>query len=253
MSLDIKAPTDSGDSSTPDDLVELGWVAGAHGIKGWIKVQPFSVDSEALGSSKRWWLRPPQSPLATSAASATSASSAASSVKHTDSPNDSDQPSAQDATASLDANTSLPGQQPAKPIDLVWAKPHGASWIACVKGLNDRDQAHALKGQTILLSRQAFPKLAADEYYWVDLIGCAVTTDSSGELEHLGRVESVQDNPAHPLLLVKQQQKAANGEITDSVDDKGATVYSLIPFVSAHVGDIDLSARTIGTHWPRDF
>ncbi len=220
MSLDDKAaaksnagPIPSDSLSVPADLIELGRVIGAHGIKGWIKVQPFSSDSQALGASKTWWLRTPVSPLQASDHKSNSA----------------------------------------KATHLVWAKPHGATWIACVKGLNDRDQAESLKGQTVLVSRSAFPKLGADEYYWVDLIGCTVTTSAQGESAHLGVVDSVQDNPAHPILMVKQQMFNSDGQLVDCVDDKGKLVYSLIPFVSAHVGDIDINARTIATHWPRDF
>lgn len=45
----------------PSDAVEVGRVLGAWGVKGWIKVQPFSVDPQALFSSKRWFLKPEQS------------------------------------------------------------------------------------------------------------------------------------------------------------------------------------------------
>jgi 16S rRNA processing protein RimM len=225
MSLDDKAaaksevdPIHSGSLSAPADLIELGRVMGAHGIKGWIKVQPFSSDSQALGATKVWWLRTPPSPLQVSSDQASDHRS-----------------------------------NPAKATHLVWAKPHGATWIACVKGLNDRDQAESLKGQTVLVPRSAFPKLGADEYYWVDLIGCTVTTSAQGEPAHLGVVDSVQDNPAHPILMVKQQLCNSDGQLVDCVDDKGKLVYSLIPFVSAHVGEIDINARTIATHWPRDF
>lgn len=44
----------------PDDAVEVGRVLGAWGIKGWIRVQPFSADPKALFSSRRWFVRPPQ-------------------------------------------------------------------------------------------------------------------------------------------------------------------------------------------------
>lgn len=45
----------------PEDAVEVGRVLGAWGIKGGIKVKPFSADPQALFSSKRWFLKP--SPL----------------------------------------------------------------------------------------------------------------------------------------------------------------------------------------------
>ena len=43
----------------PDDAVEVGRIVDAWGIKGWIKVQPFSSDPQALFSSRRWFIQPP--------------------------------------------------------------------------------------------------------------------------------------------------------------------------------------------------
>ena len=42
----------------PADAVEVGRVVDAWGIKGWIKVQPYSAEPQALFSSKRWYVRP---------------------------------------------------------------------------------------------------------------------------------------------------------------------------------------------------
>jgi 16S rRNA processing protein RimM len=44
----------------PDDAVEVGRILGAWGVKGWLKVEPYSTDPQALFSSKRWFLRPPE-------------------------------------------------------------------------------------------------------------------------------------------------------------------------------------------------
>jgi 16S rRNA processing protein RimM len=44
----------------PEDAVEVGRIVGAWGVKGWIRVQPFSSDPQALFSSKRWFVRPPE-------------------------------------------------------------------------------------------------------------------------------------------------------------------------------------------------
>lgn len=41
----------------PDDAVEVARVAGAWGVKGWLKLQAFSAQPEALFSSKRWFLQ----------------------------------------------------------------------------------------------------------------------------------------------------------------------------------------------------
>lgn len=44
----------------PADAVEVGRVVGAWGIQGGIKVKPFAADPQALFSSKRWFIEPPE-------------------------------------------------------------------------------------------------------------------------------------------------------------------------------------------------
>jgi len=53
-------PSASAETGRPADAVEVGRVLGAWGIKGGIKVKPFSSDPQALFSSKRWFLEPPE-------------------------------------------------------------------------------------------------------------------------------------------------------------------------------------------------
>ena len=48
----------SGEPAWPADAVEVGLVLGAWGIKGGIRVKPFSSDPQALFSSKRWFIQP---------------------------------------------------------------------------------------------------------------------------------------------------------------------------------------------------
>jgi len=43
----------------PDDLVQVGFVYGAYGVAGWVRVRPFSEDADALLSVKSWWLDKP--------------------------------------------------------------------------------------------------------------------------------------------------------------------------------------------------
>ena len=47
-----------GEPAWPADAVEVGLVLGAWGIKGGIRVKPFSTDPQALFSSKRWFIQP---------------------------------------------------------------------------------------------------------------------------------------------------------------------------------------------------
>jgi 16S rRNA processing protein RimM len=53
--------TDSAASGVqaPDDLVQVGYVSGAFGIVGGLRVTPFSNDADALLSIKTWWLDKP--------------------------------------------------------------------------------------------------------------------------------------------------------------------------------------------------
>jgi 16S rRNA processing protein RimM len=52
-------PAAGGDEPAwPDDAVEVGRVLGAWGVKGGIRVKPFSADPQALFSSRRWFIAP---------------------------------------------------------------------------------------------------------------------------------------------------------------------------------------------------
>jgi 16S rRNA processing protein RimM len=43
----------------PDDLTQVGYVSGAYGVTGSIRVTPFSADADALLNVKTWWLDKP--------------------------------------------------------------------------------------------------------------------------------------------------------------------------------------------------
>lgn len=41
----------------PADLVELGAVRGAYGVKGWVRIEPFDAEAAVLRGARRWWLQ----------------------------------------------------------------------------------------------------------------------------------------------------------------------------------------------------
>jgi 16S rRNA processing protein RimM len=43
----------------PDDLAQVGFVFGAYGVAGWVRVRPFSDDADALLNVKTWWVDKP--------------------------------------------------------------------------------------------------------------------------------------------------------------------------------------------------
>lgn len=120
----------------PDDAIEVGRILDAWGVKGWVKVQAFSSDAQALFSSRHWFARPPEA----------------------------------NAAIAVPA-----GQKPVQPLLKILAvKEHGDGIVAHVQGVSDRAGAEALGGARLFISRAAFPAADPNEYYWVDLIGLTV-------------------------------------------------------------------------------
>jgi 16S rRNA processing protein RimM len=118
----------------PDDAIELGRIQDAWGIKGWVRIQPHSADTDALFASSTWFLQPPEARFA----------------------------------RGFDAFAGSVRVQVAE------IKPHADGVVARLEAVDDRNTAEALKGVRISLPRSAFPATPEGEYYWVDLIGLAV-------------------------------------------------------------------------------
>lgn len=55
------------DAVPPDDLVEVGRVVSAHGVRGWLKIQPYSPQADALKGAPVWWFKAPEPVLGTGA------------------------------------------------------------------------------------------------------------------------------------------------------------------------------------------
>lgn len=199
--------------AVPDDLVELGRVTGAYGIRGWIKIQPHTAGSSALLKAREWWLRRPAVPVGSDAA----------------------EPGAPWAVRVLKSRT------------------QGSTIVGSLQGMADRNQAEQLRGCTVWVSRATFPATDDDEYYWVDLIGCTIYGEQEGHSVLLGVVEDVMDNGVHAVLRVARQALNAEGVAVPLLDAKGRSQESLVPFVRAHVHTVDLPNRRLESNWPVDF
>jgi 16S rRNA processing protein RimM len=204
---------DAGAHLAPEDLVELGRIVSAYGVRGWVKVQPHSAQSLVLRAASVWWLAPPTPP-------------------------------------------SSGADRPAKlfPHTVKQSRPQGSTVVADLEGIADRDLAESMRGYTVHVSRQYFPKAQPDEFYWVDLAGCFVYSES----RLIGVVDEVLDNGAHAILRVLRAQLEDDQTPTEThvpqpvLDSKGRTQEVLIPFVAAHVQHVDIVARRIETDWPLD-
>jgi len=78
------------------------------------------------------------------------------------------------------------------------ARAHGASLIAQLAGIGDREAAALLKGADIGVPRAALPAAKKDEIYYTDLVGLAVMNRQG---VHLGRVARVQDFGARTTVM----------------------------------------------------
>lgn len=171
------APEISEDPPFPADAVEVARVIGAWGVKGGIRLHPYSSDPQALFSSRRWFLRE---------ASA----------------------SRDGGEAAKSAPSPLAVRAGALPcvLRVTDARSQGADVVASVREIADRDAAQALKGARVFVSRASFPTPQTDEFYWVDLIGLSVV-NRQGVV--LGVVESLFETGANAVMRVRQPSHEA--------------------------------------------
>jgi 16S rRNA processing protein RimM len=164
-----------GDESAPEspaNLILVGAIIGAHGIRGEVKVKPFTAAPENVCA---------YGPLLNEAG----------------------------------AVVLTPKRwRPLKDVIGVTA-PESAT----------RDAAEALKGVGLYVPRAALPAPEDDEYYAIDLIGCAVQHVGG---EALGVVKAVTDFGAGDLLEI----------------DKGGVLWRM-PFTNENAPHIDLKAGMI--------
>lgn len=189
----------SGDAGMPADAVGVGRIIGPWGVKGEIRVKPFSSDAKVLFSSADWFLQA------------------------------NDQPRPPGARPLL----AVPAQ-----LHVVRARGQGDSVVATVQGLSDRDQALALSGARVFVSRANFPATSNDddEFYWVDLIGLSVVNRAGLAM---GSVIGLIETGPHSVLRIQSLQAGAE--------------ECLIPFVAAYVDKVDKAARLITVDWEADY
>lgn len=101
------------------------------------------------------------------------------------------------------------------------------------EGINDRDEAFALRGYTIEIPRESFAPAEEGEYYWADLVGMTVVNT---ENITLGTVKNLMETGAHDVLVVD-----------------GDYGQKLIPFVSHFIGNVDSENRIITADWGTDY
>ena len=166
-----------------DDTTDvlLGAIAGAHGVRGDVRVKTFTDDPAAIGD---------YGPV------------------HT---------------------------EDGRVFSLKVTKPVKGGMAAKLDGVSTREQAEALKGTRLYVSREALGEPGTDEdgdeaYFHADLVGCVLVSEQN---EEIGRVTAVHDFGAGDLLDVARS------------DEAGAGKSVLVPFTRAVCPEVDIAARRI--------
>ncbi|MCW2928252.1 MAG: rimM [Thermoleophilia bacterium] len=104
---------------------------------------------------------------------------------------------------------------------------HDSAPIVAIDGVEDRVAAERFRGALVCVPRDLLPPPEDDEYYLVDLQGCAAHDAATGE--RIGRVSRAEALPANVVLTVKL--------------DAGSTV--LVPLIDAAVPVVDIDSRRV--------
>lgn len=124
------------------ELLAVGRVARAHGVRGRVLIAPYNAESDALQRVRRLFI----------------------------------------------------GE---REFQVDRAERVNLGYLVALRGLGDRDQAQALRGQEVRVDRAELPALEDGEMYAVDLIGYEVS-DEQGTVR--GVVEDVEEAGAQDLL-----------------------------------------------------
>lgn len=99
-------------------------------------------------------------------------------------------------------------------LELEGVRTQGRKLLLAFKGVNDRDQADALRGIELAVNRDALPPLDEDEYYLGDLVGYTVVDDQQ---QVIGIVEDALDLPANAVLQVARGRRPVLIPVIDDV------------------------------------
>ena len=110
------------------------------------------------------------------------------------------------------------------------ARDHKARKVVQFEGVSTVEDAEALRGWSVWLTREQIGPLAEDRWFVVDIIGIDVYTD---EDEYLGKLAEVMHMPANDVYVVRKDKKEILLPVIDdvvrSVDiDSGRMVIHLM-------------------------
>jgi 16S rRNA processing protein RimM len=129
-----------------------------------------------------------------------------------------------------------------KRVEIDEARPHGKSFAAHIKGVDDRTLAEQYAGSDVAVERALLPELNTGEYYWSQLENLVVISVYDGQSLRLGRVSKLLETGANDVLVVVPDEQ--------SIDQR----ERLIPYVPEQfILAIDLVAGEMRVDWDPEF
>ena len=120
-----------------------------------------------------------------------------------------------------------------KVFNVVSGSPQGKAIVACLEGIDNRNDAELLTGWDIFIDASQLPPTEQNEYYWSDLVGLKVETTTG---INLGVVDHLIETGANDVLVVTGKRER------------------LIPFLQQQtVIKVDLEAGVIIVEWDPEF
>ncbi|MFK7985794.1 MAG: ribosome maturation factor RimM [Sandaracinaceae bacterium] len=113
------------------------------------------------------------------------------------------------------------------------ARVHHAQVLVTLEGTVGREAAEGLRGYEVCLPRSAFPPPNDDEFYFIDMLGASVVSESG---RTLGKVAEVLHYPSVDCLRVEEPDGDRE-----------------IPLVEPYIVDIDLEAGRVLVRHEDDF
>ncbi|MFH1625695.1 MAG: ribosome maturation factor RimM [Pseudomonadota bacterium] len=111
---------------------------------------------------------------------------------------------------------------------LTHVEPHKNFLLVELSGISSIDEAEKLVGASILIEKSTLTSLPEDEYYWFEIIGMKVFTDSG---TFLGEVERILETGSNDVYVIRNKEKEY-----------------LIPAIAEVVVTIDVSGKTMIVH-----
>jgi 16S rRNA processing protein RimM len=112
------------------------------------------------------------------------------------------------------------------------ARSHGQGLVALLEGVSTREQAAALTGALIEVTREALPPAGERAYYRADLLGFRVRNLEGADL---GEVSHFVDAPAGAVMV-----------------SRAGTREHWVRAAPPHLQKVDLAAREILVDWPAE-